>query len=328
MALAKTVFSGKGDDELLTQDVYSVGDSAAKNAFKSITSADKNLVNMVGSLKKNGSGIKDLLGKGKSLAKKAVATAQELKNIKDAIGQGPAGALSALDNGLVKKVANNLTIKSELINNVKMIAGDAIQLMNGDFKSVSGVMNVMQGLGSSQSLAAIDMTERFGVVKGMVDMVADSGAIEIIDMVKNDAAVTDILPKVLESKVGTIALSTGVKGLNKVAEVTGYESLGKDKTIFNKTLQGCANTGLTIVSYGSEMAKSVEAFQQIDGNWESVIQDSRGIDNLEHFVDLSGDVVEAIRHEPGLGEKQLAASMYAKADMVDELKTLYKGVSV
>lgn len=328
MALSKTVFSGKGDDELLTQDIYGVKDSSAKNAFKSITSADKNLAGMVGSLKKNGGGIKDLLGKGKDLAKKALVTAQDLKNIKDAIGQGPAGALSALDNSLVKKVADNLSIKPELINNVKMVVGDVTTLMSGDFKSVSGITNIMQGLGSSQTLAAINLSEQVGVVKGMVDMVADSGAVEIFDLVKSDAAIADILPRALETKIGSIALNTGVKGVEKVAEITGYENLGKDSTVFKKTLQGYANNGATMVEYSTEIARTIQAFGQIDGGWDKVSSDPRGIDRLDHFVGLSGDVVEAMRHEPVLGEQHLAASLYGKANMVDELKTMYKGVSV
>lgn len=328
MALAKTVFSGKGDDALLTQDIYEINDSRTKNAYKSVTVVDKTLSAMTDSIRMKTGGIKGILEKADRAADALAKTVPDALKLKNVIGRGPAGAIEALDNKFVQTLAGNLSISPGLLNNLKVVTDDATQHMRGDFKSISGIANVLQGLGSSQTMSVLNMGDRAGLLSGMIDMVADSGSVEIIEMVKNDASVSELLPTVLESKVGVLAAKTGVAGVEAVASITGYDNLAKDKDVFNKTLKGYSNTGVTMVAYSTEMAKTTQAFDKMDSGWKSIATDSRGIDNLNHFVGLSGDVVTAIKHDDEFGESYLAASFYGTADMGQELKSMYKGAAV
>lgn len=329
MTLAQTVFSGKGDDELLSKDVYSVSDSGPINKLVSKTGVAQTVGSTVDAIKGTFNNLTDI---AKSIAtdqNAAKAFVSDMLTLKNAIGGGPLNALKALDTKLVGTMTESMGIGPELKNNIKVAAGDVVYMAKGDYVSAAGLGVLLNQLGGSAAVEVTNLQNEAQILNGMVGMVAESGSLEFIDLMRSNASSDELLNHALRSNMGAFVVKGSIDGLKKVTEVIGGESvLGKDPAVVKNMITNYKDDSMSLVNYTAKMSAVVETFDQVDGSWDSVTRNGKTEDNLGQFVKASEDMVAAMRYEPKYGEMTEVASMFEEVDIKTEAKSWYKHVAI
>lgn len=327
MALANTIFSGKGDDTLLAQDIYALNDSNPINNIPVKTLGSTIADAMSNIFKPNN--LKEIAATVGAVAAGQIDKGTVLNKLKQNIGAGVINGLASSNPSLVQKLAAAVEQAPELKNNVLIRNGGQTKLLQTDLASAVGMAALTNGVTGNQDIQVEDLSTKASLVNGVIAQATQSQSMDVVDLLLGDPNNTEIVHQALKSNVPTMAANSDIAGLKKSVQVIGSDGvLGGSPNVIQQTLASYTNSKMSLVNYNDNVIDVSDTFHQIDPNWNEVQRNGRSEIKVASYSGISDQLLNAMKYDDQHGEAALLASQYGSIDITKELKSFYGNLAV
>ena len=312
-----TSFQTGGTTPVAVKDVYREDTLKAANAFKSETGS---AAEQAGDY---------LSGVGKSLSGKTTAL---LKSISSAIGSDADGL--TLDGDALKKRIGNIAgvptslnditdvDKNKIIsalsditntNSLKVVYNGAETVFNGDFDSVSGIVNVVKDLVDDTDLVELfDISAETAVMSVIIGSLVSWGAVSLIDKLLDSIEDSKVKNAALES-AAKAAANTGdaEKVLHYVKKMGSSRTTAIKEALIGPLLINYKHSDDETRSYTVLGEKLIEVLTAIDKNW-NMDEKNANVVSLRYYIEAN-KIAKAVFYQTAHRKYAQAATVTEKA---------------
>jgi hypothetical protein len=323
---ADTVFSGKGTDTVLAQDVYAIKESTNRNSvFESLKSAASDSASYI---KNNPTSVNDLLRTAQDVKSGYVTKVDALSRISNSINPSALHKIKTVGGGLVDKIAGAVGIDPGLTGQIKTAVGDSIRYMgtSSPIESFNAFDIGRELLGDPDLMMFFDLEAEASLLMGLFDTASQYGMYDFFDFAKESNRYDEFAftAAVMTSSTSVI-MSGDIEGIKTVLKHISVEQfLGENPDAVKDILRNYRlPSSVTPDLYSGKLTELVEVLVMLNSRWYETTRRGEYVIDYDIMSTIGDDAKELFLMDDTLRNIVLTAPFYPANTAVNLATELY-----